>query len=128
MPTQLSEAVWQYIAADSVFQLVSEVRIRTEYQRKLLGDKFRLFGCLQLENAVWQLLIDLKVGILGQAVIAAQGILGIGLKELLLHRDSIGGIDPEQNPGDEVVSEMLGFRNQLQLFSFHSADHLGAEK
>jgi hypothetical protein len=51
----------------------------------LRRNKFCFLGRFQLESAIRQFLIDLDIRIFRESVIAALGILGIGLKKLLLH-------------------------------------------
>src|SRR6202521_2683238 len=94
MPTQLSEVLVQYIAPAGLFQLVSagsNFRLRLLRKLPLRGDELGFSGCLQLKRVVRKFLVDLYVGILRHAVVAAR------LKELLLHRNSPGRVDPEQD-------------------------------
>src|ERR1700675_1781960 len=92
MRTQLSELLEQYIAPAGLFQLVSagsNFRLISLGKLPLRGDELGFSGCLQLKGVVRKFLVDLYVGILRHAVVAA------GLKELLLHRNSPYRVDPE---------------------------------
>src|SRR5208283_1299489 len=105
--TQLSEVLSQYIAADSLFQLVSAgsdfggILPRRNLPLSLRRDKFGFLGCLELKNVVRKFCLGLNVGILYQAIVAA------GLKELLLHRDSTGRVDPEENARNKIISQTI---------------------
>ena len=92
----------QYIVAARVFQLDFAGSDSAELTRKLScflplrRNELGFAGGFQLKNIIRQLLIDLNVGIPGQAIIAT------GFEELLLDWNSPARIDPENNPCDVI--------------------------
>src|SRR6266404_6719814 len=100
MRTQLSGLLVQYIAPAALFQLVSagsDSRLILLRKLSLRGDELGFSGCLQPKRVIRKFLVDLYVGILRHAVVAAR------LKELLLYRNSPGRVDPEQDARDIVL-------------------------
>src|SRR5580698_8260454 len=87
----------------------------------LRRDKFRFAGGLQFENGLRQFCVDLNIKILRQMEVA------LWLKQLLLHRNSAGRVDPQQDARD-VISQMGRLGNQLQLLCGNATGSLRSQE
>ena len=74
-----------------------------------------------LKALIRKLLIDLDVGVFGEAVVSAR------LKELLLHGDAAGRVNPEQDARN-IILNASGFRDELQLSGGDSIGGILAEE
>src|SRR6266404_737870 len=95
----------------------SKVSGRSALRRYELG----LAGSLELEDGVGNLFVHLDTGILGQAKVARTAE-----KELLLHRNSAGWVNPQDDVGD-VIARAGRLRNQVQLGGIQTVDGFVAQ-
>src|SRR5579864_836928 len=85
----------------------------------LMVYRFCIARGFQFENILRKLLVELNIGIIGQAIVPAL------LKQLLPHRDAALRIDPEID-FREARFDAIGKGHEFQLCSLDAANFFGA--